>query len=77
METTADVEIRNGQVTKFPKAALIKIQEEGGLAPREAELRENAGKPELWVKANGSFRRGSAAEEAWLATFLQDISTQR
>src|SRR5215468_5553475 len=54
LETTTDVDIQNGQVTKFPKAALIKL-EENGPEQREAELRENAGKLELWVKEKGNF----------------------
>lgn len=74
LETTPDVEIQNGQITKFPKAALVKIEELGGPGPRQAELRENAGKLELWIKDRGSFRRGSAAEEAWLKRFLTDVT---
>ncbi len=74
LETTTDVDIQNGQVTKFPKAALLKIREEGGPQQREAELRENAGKLELWIKDKGAFRRGSAAEAAWLDQFLADIA---
>jgi hypothetical protein len=76
LETTTDVAIQNGQVTKFPTAALIKLQENGGPEQREAELRENAGKLELWVKDKGNFRRGSAEEEIWLERFLRDISAE-
>ena len=76
VETTSDVELENGKVTKFPKAALIKIQEDGGTEQRQAELRENAGKLELWVKDKDKFRRGSAEEEKWLKDFLSDISTK-
>ena len=76
LETTTDVDIQNGQVTKFPKAALIKIQEDGGTEQRQAELRENAGKLELWVKDKDKFRRGSAEEEKWLKDFLSEISTK-
>lgn len=73
LETSTDVDIEDGQITKFPKGALIKIQEDGGSEQRQAELRENAGKLELWVKDQGSFRRGSAEEEIWLERFLSDI----
>ena len=76
VETTSDVELENGKVTKFPKAALIKIQEEGGPDQRQAELRENAGKLELWIKDKGDFRKGSAEEERWLEGFLRDITTK-
>jgi hypothetical protein len=76
LETTADVEVENGKVTKFPDAALVKIQEEGGPEPRQAELRENAGKLELWVNDKGTFRKGSAEEEKWLERFLGDITTK-
>jgi hypothetical protein len=71
VETTADVEFANGQVTKFPPRALIEIEEKGGAEARQAELRENAGKLELWVKdKNGA---GSASEEEWLQRFLREI----
>ena len=76
LETTADVELQNGQVTKFPIGALIKLSEMGGPEQREAELRENAGKLELWIKDKGTFRRGSAEEEIWLKGFLNDITTK-
>jgi len=76
LETTTDVDIQNGQVTKFPKAALIKMQEDGGPKQRQAELRENTGKLDLWIKDKGGFRRGSAEEEIWLERFLSDITTK-
>lgn len=76
LETTPDVEIQNGQVTQFPKAALIKMQETGGPDQREAELRENSGKLELWIKQQGTFRRGSAEDEKWLERFLRDFTTK-
>jgi len=76
LETTTDVDLQDGQVTKFPKAALIEIQEDGGSEQRQAELRENAGKLELWIKDRGSFRRGSVEEERWLGRFLSDITTK-
>jgi|ERR1043166_3096778 hypothetical protein len=76
LETTADVEVENGKVTKFPNAALIRIQEEGGREQRQAELRENAGKLELWINDKGTFRKGSAEEEKWLERFLADITTK-
>jgi hypothetical protein len=76
LETTADVEIQNGQVTQFPQAALIKLWENGRPVERQAELREKAGKLELWIQDKGGFRRGSAEEEAWLKRFLDDITTK-
>lgn len=74
LETTPDVDIQNGQITKFPPLAVIKLQESGGKQPREAELRENAGKLELWIKDSGTFRRSTTAEDAWLNTFLIEIT---
>lgn len=74
LETTTDVEIQNGQVLTFPKAALITLQENGGPEQRQAELRENAGKLELWIKDKESFRKGSPEEEKWLERFLSDIT---
>jgi hypothetical protein len=76
LETTSDVELVNGKVTKFPTGALIKIQEEGGLEQRQAELREKAGKLEFWIGDKGRFRRGTAQEEKWLEGFLSDITTK-
>lgn len=73
VKTTADVEFANGQVTKFPPGALIELEEKGGPEAREAELRENAGKLELWVKDKEGFRRGSASEEEWLQRFLRQV----
>jgi hypothetical protein len=74
LETTPDVEIQNGQITKFPTLAVIKLEESGSNQPREAELRENGGKLELWIKDNGSFRRSTAAEDIWLNTFLSELT---
>lgn len=76
LETTADIAIHDGHVTKFPKAALVKIQETGGSEQRQAELRENAGKLELWINDSGEFRAGSVDEDAWLERFLGDFSTK-
>ena len=76
LESTTDVELENGKVTKFPSAALIKLQEEGGPDQRQAELRENAGNLELWIKDKGAFRRGSAEEQKWVESFLRDITTK-
>ena len=72
INTTADVEFANGQVTKFPPGALIQLTETGGAEARQAELRENAGKLELWVKDKDGFRKGSASEEEWLQRFLRE-----
>ena len=71
---TGDIEILDGQITKFPKAALVKIRETKGSRHRQAELRENAGSLELWMMTNGSFQRGSAEDEAWLKDFLGDVT---
>jgi hypothetical protein len=76
LETTTDVDIQDGRVTKFPKMALIKLEESGGVEERQAELRENAGKLELWIKENGSFRRSSAEEDSWLERFLSDVTAK-
>jgi hypothetical protein len=73
VETTADVEFANGRVKRFPQGALIQLTETGGAEAREAELRENAGKLELWVKEKDGFRKGSASEEEWLQRFLREI----
>ena len=73
VETTADVELANGQVTKFPPGALLQLEEKGGAEAREAELRENAGQLELWVKDRDGFRRGSASEEEWRQRFLRAL----
>ena len=76
LETTADVEVQSGQVTKYPKGALIQIWEDGGLGQRQAELREHAGKLELWIKDKNSFRKSTAEDQAWLKRFLSDITVQ-
>lgn len=76
LETTTEVEIENGQVTKFPKAALVTMQESGGPQQREAELRENGGNLELWIKDKEAFRRGSPDEEIWLKGFLSEVITK-
>lgn len=74
LETTTDVDIQNGQITKFPPLAVIKLEESGSKQPRVAELRENSGKLERWIKDNGTFRRSTAEEDAWLNTFLLELS---
>ncbi len=74
LESTADVELQNGQITRFPPLAVIKLEESGSKQPRVAELRENAGKLELWIKDNGTFRRSTAEEDVWLNTFLTEIT---
>lgn len=76
LETTTDVDIQDGRVTKFPQAALVKIQENGGPGQREAELRENGGKLDLWIKEKGGFRKGTAEEEVWLGRFLSDLTAK-
>jgi hypothetical protein len=76
LETAADVEIQGGQITKFPKGALVKVEEDGGSEQRQAELRENGGTLELWINDKGTFRRGSPEEETWLEQFLRDVTTQ-
>ncbi|MDB6173987.1 MAG: hypothetical protein JWL59_3298 [Chthoniobacteraceae bacterium] len=76
LETAAGIEIENGRVTKFPKAALAKLQESGGTQPRVAELRENADTIELWIQDNGTFRRGSAEDDSWLERFLAEFNSK-
>ena len=76
LKAAAEVEIQNGHVTKFPKGAVVKIEESGGSAPRMAELRENGGSLELWIKDQATFRRGSPEEETWLEHFLTDVTTK-
>lgn len=77
LETTINVDLQNGQITKFPPLAVIKLEESGDHQKREAELRENTGKLELWIKDNGTFRRSKAAEDAWLNTFLIEITKSK
>ena len=76
LETSATLEIKDGAVTKFPKGAVIKLQENGGSDARQAELRENQGQLELWIKEGEGFRRGSPEDESWLVRFLADFSTK-
>ena len=54
----------------------MKLEETEGPEPRQAELRENAGRLELWIKENGTFRKGSPKDEAWLERFLSDVVTK-
>ncbi len=74
LETRNDVEIQNGKVVKFPKGSLVKVEEEGSPEARIAELRENAGAMELWVKEGADFRRGTPEDEAWLERCLIDLT---
>ena len=74
LETPLNVEVQNGQIIKFPPLATIKLEESGSNQPREAELRENAGKLALWIKDNGISRRSTAQEDAWLNTFLIELT---
>lgn len=73
LETTGDVKFQDGRITDFPKGALVKILETRGSEQRQAELRENAGKLELWMNDNGTFRKGSPEDEKWLEGFLHDF----
>jgi len=73
LETKTDVKMEHGKITSFPTGSLVKLEESGSATPRVAELRENGGSLELWVKESGSFRRGTAEEEVWLAEFLKDV----
>lgn len=74
LDTSDDVEIQNGKVTKFPKGAVIKVEESGSPEARLAELRENAGTMELWIKDVAGFRKGSPDDEAWLERCLTDLT---
>lgn len=73
IETTADVVFANGRVTQYPPGALIHLTEKGRAGTVEAELRENAGQLELWVKDKNVFRKGSARDEEWLQRFLREV----
>lgn len=76
LDTKADIDIQNGHIKKFPKAAFVQIQETGGSEQRQAELRENAGTLELWIKENGSFRKGSPKDYIWLKGFLSEVTSK-
>jgi hypothetical protein len=58
---------------KFPSGAVITLQESGSPDEREAELRDNAGQLELWVKETGKFRKANGADDAWLPRFLKEV----
>lgn len=73
LDTSTDVKMEKGIITSFPKGALVKLDESGSATPRVAELRENGGSLELWVKENGTFRQGTTEEETWLVEFLKDV----
>ncbi len=73
LEMPASVTLLDGHVTKFPQGALLKLQETGSPQPREAELRENNGTLELWIKDKTTFRKSTPAEDTWLEQFLTDI----
>lgn len=73
LDTKTEVKMEKGKIASFPAGALVKLEESGSATPRVAELRENGGALELWVKENGTFRRGTAEEETWLAEFLKDV----
>jgi len=73
LESKTDVKLEGGKITSFPKGSIVKLEEMGSATPRVAELRENGGSQELWVKENGTFRRGTAEEETWREEFLKDV----
>lgn len=73
LDTKTDVKMEKGKITSFPTGSLVKLEESGSATPRVAELRENGGSQELWVKENGTFRRGTSEEEVWLVEFLKDV----
>lgn len=76
LEAVADVEIKDGKITKFPKAALVKLEESGDSGKKKAELRENGGILELWIEDNGSFRKGSPEEQTWVDEFLRSVTAK-
>lgn len=73
LETGKKIDLADGTVTKFEPGALIKLQQEGGPEARQAELREKAGKLELWIKDDQGFHPGGEADQAWLKKFLTEL----
>ncbi len=76
LETTSDVVLQDGRISVFPKGALVKLKETAGHEQRLAELRENGGNLELWINKNGTFRKGSPDDKAWLERFLNDVTSK-
>ena len=76
LDCSTPISLFNGSITKFEPEAVIKLQQEGGEHPCEAELRERAGKLELWIKDEHGFHPGDAADDAWLPGFLQEVNKQ-
>lgn len=76
LEAVADVEIKDRKITKFPKAALVKLEESGDSGKKKAELRENGGVMELWIENSGSFRKGSPEEQTWVDEFLSSVTAK-
>jgi hypothetical protein len=73
LETKTDVKMEQGKIVSFPTGSIVKMEETESATPRVAELRENGGSLELWMKENRAFRRGTAEEETWRETFLKDV----
>ncbi|MEO7297685.1 MAG: hypothetical protein ABI042_03805 [Verrucomicrobiota bacterium] len=48
----------------------------GGKVQRQAQLREDNGKLDLWMKDKRSFRRGTPEDEVWLEHFLSDVTSK-
>jgi hypothetical protein len=65
--------MEQGRIMSFPTGSIVQLEETRSATPRVAELRENGGSLELWVKEHGTFRRGTEEEETWREEFLKDV----
>ncbi len=73
LETRDAVVFLDGNIVRFPPGTVVQLSEKQGRDTRTAELREEGGKLELWMKADGTFRKGTAEDRAWLERFLQAL----
>jgi hypothetical protein len=73
LETRHAVVFQDGQIAQLPPGAVIQLSERKGGKTIMAEVRENNGQPELWMKAQETFRKGTPADQAWLEEFLQAL----
>jgi hypothetical protein len=75
LDASADMEVANGQVTRFPKGALIKVALLGDGPDRRAEFRENGGALELWVKDGDQWRVGTPEDQDWVSACLRELTS--